>query len=59
VLVYRVYIVKPDGRAELAEEFLCPEDEAARRRFAALAEGAGEAELWQDGRLVELIDRKT
>lgn len=56
--VYRVYIVKPDGRAELAEECMCPEDDAARQRFAVLAEGVGEAELWQDGRLVELVDRK-
>ncbi|WP_332768871.1 hypothetical protein [Phenylobacterium sp.] len=58
MLVYRVYIVRPDGRAELPEEFMCPEDDAARQRFAVLAEGVGEAELWQDGRPVELSDRK-
>lgn len=59
VPAYRAYIVKPNGRAELAEEFLCADDDEARLRFGVLAEGAAKAELWQNGRLVELIDRKT
>ncbi len=55
---YRAYILTPDGHITKAINLFCPNDDAAKERAKQLVDGH-DVELWQLGRKVETLKRKT
>jgi hypothetical protein len=55
---YRAYILTPDDHITRAIDLFCPNDDAAKEKAKQLVNGH-DVELWQLGRKVETLKRKT
>jgi hypothetical protein len=54
---YRACILDEDGHISRAVEFVCPDDEAAKKYARQFVEGH-DVELWQSGRQIATFDRE-